>query len=91
MTESESDGLTPETFKRKRNAKLMLERIGKVGPLLELSLVASGGSSYNTLRDLRNWGLAVRCEHPSVKDSGGWPADAIAITDAGKKMLKDSA
>jgi hypothetical protein len=61
----------------------MLERIVKHGPVLEISLVGSGGASYRHLNALRRAGLVERVDHPTVKDAGGYPAPAMAVTERG--------
>jgi hypothetical protein len=64
----------------------MLERIEKhSGTLLMLSVTASGGQD-GKLNKLRGAGYVVKCDHPSVTD-GAWPAEALAITDAGRIAL----
>jgi hypothetical protein len=64
----------------------MLERIEQhSGTLLMLSVTASGGQD-GKLNKLRGAGYVVKCDHPSVTE-GAWPAEALAITDAGRTML----
>jgi hypothetical protein len=64
----------------------MLERIEQnSGTLLMLSVTASGGQD-GKLNKLRGAGYVVKCDHPSVTD-GAWPAEALAITDAGRTAL----
>src|SRR5215831_659744 len=64
----------------------MLERIEKhSGTLLMLAVTASGGQD-GKLNKLRGAGYVVKCDHPSVTD-GAWPAEALAITDAGRTAL----
>ena len=64
----------------------MLERIEQHnGTLLMLSVTASGGQD-GKLNKLRGAGYVVKCDHPSVTD-GTWPAEALAITDAGRTAL----
>src|SRR3984893_1374408 len=64
----------------------MLERIEKrSGTLLMLSVTASGGQD-GKLNKLRGAGHVVKCDHPSVTD-GAWPAEALAITEAGRAAL----
>ena len=61
----------------------MLERIEQhSGTLLMLSVTASGGQD-GKLNKLRGAGYVVNCDHPSVTE-GGWPAEALAITVAGR-------
>lgn len=66
--------------------RTMLERIARNSPLLELNILASGGSADRILSDLRNAGYVQRVEHPTVK-RGGYPADAFEITKAGRAAL----
>jgi hypothetical protein len=64
----------------------MLERIEQhSGTLLMLSVTASGGQD-GKLNKLRGAGYVVKCDHPSVTE-GAWPAEALAITDAGRTAL----
>jgi hypothetical protein len=64
----------------------MLERIEKhSGTLLMLAVTASGGQD-GKLNKLRGAGYVVKCDHPSVTE-GGWPAEALAITEAGRTAL----
>ena len=64
----------------------MLERIEQHnGTLLMLSVTASGRQD-GKLNKLRGAGYVVKCDHPSVTD-GAWPAEALAITDAGRTAL----
>jgi hypothetical protein len=66
---------------------LMLERIARhSGELLELAVTASGGREYGKLQKLIRTGYVVRVDHPSVK-VGKWPAEALAVTDAGREAL----
>lgn len=67
----------------------MLERIVKRGPILELSLLASGGRSSSALEALRREGLVQRCDHPTVKEPGGWAAPAMEATPAGRAALEE--
>lgn len=65
----------------------MLERIERhSGTLLMLAVTASGRSEYAALNKLRSAGYVVKCDHPSVKQ-GAWPAEALAITKAGRTAL----
>jgi hypothetical protein len=65
----------------------MLERINRhSGALLELAVTASGGREYTKLESLIRDGYVVRVDHPSMK-AGKWPAEALAITDAGREAL----
>src|SRR5438445_2771752 len=64
----------------------MLERIERnSGTLLMLSVTASGGQD-GKLNKLRGAGYVVKCDHPSVTE-GAWPAEALAITEAGRTAL----
>jgi len=64
----------------------MLERIERhSGTLLMLAVTASGGQ-YGKLNKLRGAGYVVKCDHPSVTE-GAWPAEALAITEAGRSAL----
>src|ERR1700758_4861031 len=64
----------------------MLERIEKhSGTLLMLAATASGGQD-GKLNKLRGAGYVVKCDHPSVTE-GAWPAEALAITEAGRAAL----
>jgi hypothetical protein len=64
----------------------MLERIERhSGSLLMLAVTASGGQ-YGKLNKLRGAGYVVKCDHPSVTE-GAWPAEALAITEAGLAAL----
>jgi hypothetical protein len=64
----------------------MLERIEQhSGTLLMLSVTASGGQD-GKLNKLRGAGYVVKCDHPSVTE-GAWPAEALAITEAGRTAL----
>src|SRR5437660_12883648 len=66
---------------------VMLERIEQhSGALLMLAVTASGGGEYGKLNKLRGAGYVVKCDHPSVTE-GGWPAEALAITEAGRAAL----
>ena len=65
----------------------MLERIARhSGELLELAVTASGGREYSKLQTLIRSGYVARIDHPTVK-AGKWPAEALAITDAGRGAL----
>ena len=65
----------------------MLERIERhSGALLMLAVTASGGREYAKLNKLRGAGYVIKCDHPSVKE-GAWPAEALAITEAGQAAL----
>jgi hypothetical protein len=70
-----------------RSLVVMLERIEQhSGALLMLAVTASGGGEYGKLNKLRCAGYVVKCDHPSVTD-GAWPAEALAITEAGRAAL----
>ena len=65
----------------------MLERVEQhSGALLMLAVTASGGGEYGKLNKLRGAGYVVKCDHPSVTE-GAWPAEALAITEAGRTAL----
>src|SRR6266404_6171299 len=81
-----------ERLPRMSNLKLtssllsMLERVEQHGgKLLMLSVTASEGQD-GKLNKLRGAGYVVKCDHPSVTE-GGWPAEALAITEAGRTAL----
>jgi uncharacterized membrane protein len=64
----------------------MLERIEQhSGTLLLLAVTASGGQD-GKLNKLRGARYVVKCDHPSVTDRA-WPAEALAITEAGRTAL----
>ena len=64
----------------------MLERIERnSGTLLMLAVTASGGQD-GKLNKLRGARYVVKCDHPSVTE-GAWPAEALAITEAGRTAL----
>jgi len=64
----------------------MLERIERhSGTLLMLAVTASGGQD-GKLNKLRGVGYVVKCDHPTVT-AGAWPAEALAITEAGRTAL----
>src|SRR5258708_18297036 len=63
----------------------MLERIEQHSPLLMLAVTASGGQ-HGKLNKLRGAGYVVKCDHPTVTE-GAWPAEALAITEAGRTAL----
>lgn len=80
----------PEALKLTPSLRDMLERIAKhSGSLLMLAVTASGGGEAAKLNKLRAAGYVVKCEHPTVKE-GIWPAEALAITDAGVMALKEA-
>jgi hypothetical protein len=64
----------------------MLERIEQHRPLLMLAVSASGGQD-GKLNNLRGAGYVVKCDRPSVTE-GAWPAEALAITEAGRAALE---
>src|SRR5437016_6981465 len=65
----------------------MRERIERYsGALLMLAVTASGGGEYGKLNKLRGAGYVIKCDHPSVTE-GAWPAEALAITEAGRTAL----
>lgn len=51
-----------------------------------LAITASGGREYTKLNNLRSAGYVVKYDHPSVR-AGVWPAEALAITEAGRTAL----
>ena len=64
----------------------MLERIDRhSGTLLMLAVTASGGQD-GKLNKLRGAGYIAKCDHPSVTE-GAWPAEALAVTEAGRTAL----
>ena len=64
-----------------------LERIERnSGSLLMLAVTASAGREYGKLNKLLAAGYVVKCDHPSVT-KGAWPAEALAITEAGRAAL----
>src|SRR6266446_9992326 len=67
----------------------MLESVEQHGgKLLMLSVTASEGQD-GKLNKLRGAGYVVKCDHPSVTE-GGWPAEALAITEAGRTALGET-
>jgi len=62
----------------------MLERIERQSG----AVTANGGREYTKLQSLFLAGYVVRVDHPTVKH-GAWPAEALAITEAGKNALAD--
>jgi DNA-binding PadR family transcriptional regulator len=74
-------------LKLTRSLFAILERIERhSGALLMLAVTASGGREYGKLNKLRGAGYVVKCDHPSVTE-GAWPAEALAITEAGRAAL----
>jgi hypothetical protein len=66
----------------------MLERIERhSGTLVMLAVTASGGQD-GKLNKLRGAGYVVKCDHPTVTE-GAWPAEALAITEAGRTALAE--
>ena len=63
----------------------MLELIEQHGGKLLMRSVTSGGQD-GKLNKLRGAGYVVKCDHPSVTERG-WPAEALAITEAGRAAL----
>lgn len=55
------------------------------GVKLEKQFSASG--LYNDVQKLRSAGYLNRVDHPTVKDSMGYPADAYEITEAGRTAI----
>ena len=77
----------PSVLKLTPALRSMLERINRhSGELLELAVTASGGREYTKLQRLMRAGYVVRVDHPTVR-TGKWPAEALAITDAGREAL----
>src|SRR6202045_2852888 len=64
----------------------MLERIEQHGGKLLMLSVTAGGGQDGKLNKLRGAGYVVKCDHPSVTE-GAWPAEALAITEAGRGAL----
>lgn len=78
----------PDESKLTPALRRMLTRISEhSGELLELSVTASAGREYTKLQVLLKEKYVVRVDHPTVKDRMGYPADALAITEAGKAAL----
>ena len=76
-----------EALKLTPSLRSMLELIERnSGRLLMLTITASGGREHGKLNKLRGAGYVVKCEHPTVKD-GAWPAEALAIMEAGREAL----
>jgi DNA-binding PadR family transcriptional regulator len=76
-----------DTIKLTPSLVSMLERIERhSGVLLLLSVTASGGREYSKLNKLRGAGYVVKRDHRSVTE-GKWPAEALAITEAGRAAL----
>jgi len=81
------NAIMSDTLKLTPSLLSMLERIERhSGTLLLLTVTASGGREYTKLNKLRGAGYVVKCDHPSVT-VGTWPAEALAITDAGRAAL----
>src|ERR1700747_1509225 len=72
-------------FKLTPSLLAMLERIEQHSPLLMLAVTASGGQD-GKLNKLRGAGYVEKCDHPTVPDVA-WPAEALAITEAGRAAL----
>lgn len=65
----------------------LLERVERQsGTLLLLQILASGGRANSRVAILRKAGMIVIVDHPTVQHQG-YPADALAITDAGRAAL----
>jgi hypothetical protein len=58
------------------------------GRLQLLQVISSGGRSYSIVNELRKAGYLVKTDHPTVK-SGGYPAEALRITEEGKRALSE--
>jgi hypothetical protein len=57
------------------------------GTLLLVAVTASGSlGEYRALNKLRRMGYVTKCDHPSVR-AWAWPAEALAITEAGQAAL----
>jgi hypothetical protein len=81
----------PDPLKLTPSLRDMLERIAAhSGSLLMLAVTASGGREGSKLNKLRAAGYVVKCDHPTVKEGRDWPAEALAITEAGVKALKEA-
>jgi hypothetical protein len=67
----------------------MLERIERgSGRIMMISVVGSGRSEDRKLGRLRAAGYVVKCDSADVRDPRfGTPAEALAITDAGRAAL----
>jgi hypothetical protein len=79
-----ADPTMSDPLKLTPSLRVMLNRIERhSGTLLELAVTASGGREYGKLQRLIRTGYVVRVDHPTVK-AGKWPAEALAITEAGK-------
>jgi hypothetical protein len=50
-----------------------------------IAVTASGGQN-GKLNKLRGAGYVKKCDHPTVTE-GAWPAEALAITEAGRAVL----
>ena len=58
------------------------------GSLQMLQVTASGGRASAQINELLRLGYIVKTDHPSVVDRRtDWPAEALAITAAGKSVL----
>jgi hypothetical protein len=78
----------PKQLTLTRALRNMLERIERQSGQVQLLQITSLGQDTQ-LNKLRAAGYVVKCEHPTVIDrrySG--PAEALAITDAGKIALR---
>src|ERR1700730_1170186 len=64
----------------------MLERIERHSGTLLMLAVTANGSQDGKLNKLRGAGYVVKCNHPTVT-AGAWPAEALAITEAGRTAL----
>lgn len=73
-----------------REGRKMLERIrDQSGTLLAVQITACGSRHRKVLEHLIARDLAEIVDHPAVVDRpSGRPAAAIAITEAGKRMLE---
>src|SRR5260370_39569552 len=64
----------------------MRERIERHSGTLLMPAVSASGGQGGKLNKLRGAGYVVKCDHPSVTE-GAWPAEALAITEAGRAAL----
>src|SRR5712672_381504 len=64
----------------------MLERIERHSGTLQMLAITASGGQAGKLTKLRGAGYVVECDHPCVIE-GAWPAEAPAITEAGRSAL----
>lgn len=68
--------------------RALLARIDRgEGKLLMVQVVSSGGRANRHLNALRRAGYVVKADHSTVMHQG-YPAEALAITAAGKAALE---